>query len=254
LLYLKPDAPTLLFFALLLGQIAYSISVGGDAWEHKGGANRFIALAMPLFFLLFVQALDSLRRTLLKNKPKDWPKLLSQGVLAALVVISLFSFNIIKENDPVDKWTTIKRPIFVPGTQRYVTLGLLLNRITSEDAHVAVVTAGNIIYFADRPGIDMLGKADKVIARSLPHGNGGSFDNVDEVFRPGHNKWDYDHSIVALRPDIVAQIWGSSNEMAPYLEEGGFEYFEIEGFPMYIRIDSENVDWDLVNSLIEAQE
>ena len=52
----------------------------------------------------------------------------------------------------------------------------------------------------------------------------------------------------------MAQIWGSSREMAPYLDAGGFEYFEIEGFPLYIRIDSENIDWDLVNSLIEAQE
>jgi hypothetical protein len=254
LLYPRPDVPTLLFFALLLGQFAYSISVGGDAWEHKGGANRFIALAMPLFFVLFVQALDTLRRTLLKNKAKEWPKLLSQAILVVFVVISLFSFNIIKENDPVDKWTTIKRPIFVPGTQRYVTLGLLIKRITTPSAHIAVATAGNIIYFAERPGIDMLGKADKVIARSQPHDSGGSFDNVDEVFRPGHNKWDYDHSIVALQPDIVAQIWGSSREMAPYLDAGGFEYFEIEGFPLYIRIDSENIDWDLVNSLIEAQE
>lgn len=252
LLYLRPDAPTLLFLALLLAQIGYSIYVGGDAWEHKGGANRFIALAMPLFFVLFIQTLDMLRRAFLKPKAKESARLLSQALLAGFVLISLFSFNIIKENDPVDKWTTIKRPIFVPGTQRYVTLGLLINEITTEDARIAVVTAGNIIYFADRVGVDMLGKADKVIARSQPHDSGGSFDNVDEIFRPGHNKWDYQHSIVDLRPDIVAQIWGSSREMAPYLDAGGYEYFEVEGFPMYIRVDSQNVLWDEVNSRLEA--
>jgi hypothetical protein len=243
-----PEAPTLLFLALLLGQIIYSISVGGDAWEHKGGANRFIALAMPLFFLLFVQTLDKLRRTLLAKKASDWSKLISQSALAALVLVSLFSFNVINENDPVDKWTTLKRPVFVAGTQRYVTLGMLINQITDPDAKIAVVTAGNIIYFAERAGIDMLGKSDKVIARSLPHDRGGSFDNVDEIFRPGHNKWDYDHSIVQLQPDIVAKIWGSSNEMAPYLDAGGYEYFEIDGFPMYIRVDSPYILWDEVNS------
>jgi len=248
LLLLWPDTPTLLLFGLLLGQITYSIYVGGDAWEHKGGANRFIALAMPLFFLLFVQTLDRVRRSLVQIKPGGWSALVSQGMLAALVFTSLFSFNIIKENDAFEKWATLKRPPFVAGNERYVTLGLLINKITDAQARIAVVTAGNIIYFAEREGIDMLGKADKVIARSQPHANGGSFDNVDEIFRPGHNKWDYQHSIVKLRPDIVAQIWGSSQEMDPYLQAGGYEYFRVDGFPLYLRVDSEHVLWDEVNS------
>jgi hypothetical protein len=248
LLLLWPDTPTLLLFGLLLGQIAYSIYVGGDAWEHKGGANRFIALAMPLFFLLFVQTLDKVRRYLMQMKPGARTSLVSQGVLAALVFTSLFSFNIIKENDAFEKWVTLKRPPFVAGTERYVTLGLVIKEITDAQARIAVVTAGSIIYFAERNGVDMLGKADKVIARSQPHANGGSFDNVEEVFRPGHNKWDYQHSIVKLQPDIVAQIWGSSQEMDPYLQAGGYEYFLIDGFPLYIRLDSAHVLWDEVNS------
>jgi hypothetical protein len=125
---------------------------------------------------------------------------------------------------------------------------LVIKEITDAQARIAVVTAGSIIYFAERNGVDMLGKADKVIARSQPHANGGSFDNVEEVFRPGHNKWDYQHSIVKLQPDIVAQIWGSSQEMDPYLQAGGYEYFLIDGFPLYIRLDSAHVLWDEVNS------
>lgn len=251
LLFLWPSAPTQLMFALLLGQIAYSIYVGGDAWEHKGGANRFIALAMPLFLLLFVQVVDKLRRLFIAKRSKGWTPWISQGVLAAVVLASLFSFNVINENEAFAKWSTLKRPTFVAGTQRYVTLGLLINKITDPEAKVAVVTAGNIIYFAERAGIDMLGKSDKVISRTQPHSTGGSFNNVEEIFRPGHSKWDYQHSIVDLSPDIVAQIWGSSREMAPYLDAGGYEYFEIDGFPLYIRVGSENVLWDLVNSLIE---
>jgi len=250
LLLLWPETPTLLLFGLLLGQIGYSFYVGGDAWEHKGGANRFIALAMPLFFLLFVQTLDKLRRSLVQMKSSGWVPLVSQGLLAVFVFTSLFSFNIIKENDAFNKWVTLKRPPFVAGTERYVNLGLLINEITDAQAKIAVVTAGNIIYFAERTGIDMLGKSDKVVARSQPHANGGSFDNVEEIFRPGHNKWDYQHSIVELQPDIVSQIWGSSQEMDPYLEAGGYEYFEIDGFPLYIRVDSEHVHWDLVDSRI----
>lgn len=250
LLALWPDTPTLLFFGLLLGQVAYSIYVGGDAWEHKGGANRFIALAMPLFFLLFVQTLNRIRQVLTPQKGRGWAPVVSHVVMGALVLTSLFSFNVINENDAVAKWSTQKRPIFVAGTQRYVTLGLLINEITDEQAKIAVATAGNIIYFANRAGIDILGKSDKVIARSQPHTATGSFNNVDEIFRPGHNKWDYQHSIVELAPDIVAQIWGSSSEMAPYLEAGHYDYFEIDGFPLYIRLDSEHVLWDVVNSRI----
>jgi hypothetical protein len=253
LLFLQPDPSKLLFFVLLFGQIAYSIYVGGDAWEHKGGANRFIALAMPLFFLLFVQATDKLRQLLLPKKASFTAMMVSQGLLAVFIFTSLFSFNVINENDAFGKWSTLKRPIFVAGTQRYVTLGLLIKEITDRDAKIAVVTAGNIIYFAERTGIDMLGKSDKVIARSQPHENGGSFDNVDEIFRPGHNKWDYQHSITELQPDIVAQIWGSSVEMAPYLEAGGYEYFEIDGFPLHIRVDSVHVLWDIVNSRVGQQ-
>ncbi|MBX3048355.1 MAG: glycosyltransferase family 39 protein [Anaerolineales bacterium] len=244
-----PDKATLLLFALLAGQVAYSIYVGGDAWEHKGGANRFIALAMPLFFLLFVQVLDKLRRRLLQLRPDNWTALASHGVMAALVFTSLFSFNVIHENDARDKWLTIKRPIFVPGTERYTRIGLLINQITTPEARIAVATAGNIIYFAERYGIDMLGKSDKVIASSAPHSAGGTLSNVEDTFRPGHNKWDYQHSIVQLQPDIVAQIWGSSREMAPYLEAGGFEHFELDGYVLYIRTDSPNVLWDQINSL-----
>jgi hypothetical protein len=123
-------------------------------------------------------------------------------------------------------------------------MGLVLNRITEERASIAVVTAGNIIYFAERNGIDMLGKSDKIIARSQPHANDGVLNNVEDLFRPGHNKWDYQHSIVDLQPDIVAQVWGSSVEMDPFLIEGGYEYFEVDGFPIYIRIDSPFILWD----------
>jgi hypothetical protein len=251
LVLLWPESPTLLLFGLLLGQMAYSVYVGGDAWEHKGGANRFIALAMPLFFLLFVQSAGKIRSALAQKKPSDLKRLISHGVLGAFIFTSLFSFNVINENDAFAKWSTLKRPIFVAGTQRYVTLGLLIKEITDEDAKIAVVTAGNIIYFAERYGIDMLGKSDKLIARSQPHQNNGSFDNVDEIFRPGHNKWDYQRSITELQPDIVAQIWGSSTEMAPYLNAGGYEYFLIDGFPLYIKTDSAHVLWDIVNSRIE---
>lgn len=246
LLLLWPETNSLLLIALLAGQAAYSIYVGGDAWEHKGGANRFIAIAMPLFFVLFVHTLEKLRQTLLAVRNAAWLKSASQFLLAAFVITSLFNLNTLRENWSLQKWTLIRQPIFVAGTQRYVEMGLMLKAITQPDALIAVATAGNIVYFAERPAIDLLGKADKVVARSQPHPGGGNFNNVEDIFRPGHNKWDYHYSIGQLQPDIIAQVWGNSSELEPYLQAGGYGYFEVEGFPLYIRTDSPHILWDAI--------
>ena len=83
LLLLWPDNVSLLMLALLAGQAAYSIYVGGDAWEHKGGANRFIAIAMPLFFVVFMHTLERLRQTLLSVRSNRWLVPLSYLLLVA---------------------------------------------------------------------------------------------------------------------------------------------------------------------------
>jgi hypothetical protein len=242
-----PESSTLLMLALLAGQAAYSIYVGGDAWEHKGGANRFIAIAMPLFFVLFMQTLEKLRATFLTIRSNRWLVPLSHMLLALFAVASLFNLNTLRENYSFEKWALIRRPIFVAGNERYLNMGLMLNSITDTDATVALATAGNIAYFSERYSIDLLGKADKVIARSAPHESGGSFNNVEDIFRPGHNKWDYEHSIAGLQPDIIAQVWGDSSELEPYLQSGNYIFIEVQGFPLYLRADSEHILWDLIS-------
>ena len=247
LLALWPSHANWLLLALIAGQAAYSIYVGGDAWEHKGGANRFIAIAMPLFFTLFVVTLNQLREALVKLGQQKWLPKLSQAILALFVVVSLFNFNTLRENFSLEKWTLqFDPPIFVAGTQRYTELGLTLKSITEEPATIAVATAGNIVYFAERSAIDLLGKADKVIARSQPHANNGVLNNVEDIFRPGHNKWDYEYSIGQLAPDIIAQVWGNSGELEPYLQAGNYGYYEVDGFPLYIKNDSPYVLWDQI--------
>ena len=43
--------------ALFLSQVAYSIYVGGDAWEWWGGSNRSISIVMLLFFVLLASSI-----------------------------------------------------------------------------------------------------------------------------------------------------------------------------------------------------
>jgi hypothetical protein len=79
---------------------------------------------------------------------------------------------------------------------RMLRLGLAIRAATTPEARVAVVWAGTLPYFASRHAIDLLGKADPVVAHGPP---------ATAAFFPGHNKWNLQHSLVDLRPDLVVQ-------------------------------------------------
>ena len=95
---------------------------------------------------------------------------------------------------------------------RYSRLGLLLARSTPKDFRIAVVAAGATPYFSDRPTEDMLGKNDKVIAHEKPRG----------VFSPGHDKWDYQHSLGAQNPSMIIELADVTPEDEAYIAKLGF--------------------------------
>ena len=67
-------------------------------------------------------------------------------------------------------------------------------------------------------------------------------------FLPGHMKWDYDYSISALKPDVIAQLYGvTAEEIDPLLM---YDYWKVlmDGFVLHMRMDSPHIHWDLVNS------
>jgi hypothetical protein len=96
-----------------------------------------------------------------------------------------------------------------------VSSALQLRDATGPDVSIAVVTAGAVPYYSERPSIDLLGKSDPVIAASDPH---------DIPFHPGHDKWDYEYSIGALRPDLVVQLWHEDQSVRTLLEQLGYEH------------------------------
>jgi hypothetical protein len=242
LLLRKPDRRVYLLLFLLAAQSAYSVYVGGDAWEHKGGANRFIAPAMPGFFVLFVVALDWIRESIVRaaGREREWLGKAANLALIPIVVTSLFSFNMLNEMDSFQKWSTIKRPIFVTGNEQHTHMGLLVRSLTTEDASIAVVSAGAITYFSERVSIDLLGKADKVIAHVEPRQLKGISDDVD--FRPGHNKWDYAFSIGELQPDLVVQLWSHAEEAQPFLAD--YTLIKVGEYQMYFKNDSPDILWE----------
>src|ERR1051326_8084681 len=64
-LLLRHDKRIWLLFWTVAAQMAYSVYVGGDAWEYWGGSNRYISIAMPGFFVLLSLALFRLSRLII---------------------------------------------------------------------------------------------------------------------------------------------------------------------------------------------
>jgi hypothetical protein len=243
----RRDWQVALLALVLLGQTAYSVSVGGDAWEHHGGANRYIVLAMPLFFVGFSwSAVELAKRaagnfTVKKAAEAGW-----RAAFALIFSLSLLNFNALNgEWKSIERWNLSRRPDYVAGGDRNLQIALALEQVTKPGASIAVIGAGTIPYLLpDRYAIDILGKADPYIA----HQNVRTPMGIPDIpnMRPGHMKWDYAHTFGKLKPDVIVSIWeGTGEEAAPYLEE--YVYAAIaEKIRVYLRKDSPNILWDKV--------
>lgn len=245
-LLFRRGKPVLLLTATFWAWVGYSLYVGGDAWEHHGGANRFIAIGMPAFFILFSLALDHLRRWLpqaLANNPLLSRRRLNTA-LGVFILLSMCSFNALLDTTSLLNWALLDTPQFVAGTKRYVEISRVVDQISTTDASVAVVTAGNIPYFSQRYSIDLLGKSDVEVAHTQPH-LGGLF---DFDYRPGHDKWDLAYSIGTYAPDVIAQSWegeGYIDDLLPAIK-GKYLRVKVENYPMWLKKDSPNVYWEKV--------
>jgi hypothetical protein len=230
-------------------QLAYSIYVGGDAWEYWGGSNRYICIAMPGFFVLLSYGVFHISRAAavaLNGSPTpagvaDW---LKASIFPLLIVYCIVSLNSIYGVDALAELSLFHAP-FHSGTDDEnsdeVEQALLLKQITSPAATIAVARAGTIPYFSDRYSIDELGKNDKHVAREAMRATGGLRRLID--FRPGHMKVDYAYSIGVLKPDVVAQLWEHAEEATPALKQS-YTGVRLQGKCLYFRKGSANVIWE----------
>jgi hypothetical protein len=205
----------------------YSIWVGGDYAEVEvDAANRFITQGMPALIILFSLVADriiwdliSTTRPTAQSKPRG-QAIISIGVaLAALLVIS---------GKPWIDWAINNSPL-LKADMRRVKVGLAIADYTSPQATIAVHAAGQIPYYSDRRTIDLLGLNDPVIAKGP----------VTGPFYPGHDKWNYDYSIMQLKPDLIADNWV---KLGDYMK-GKSEYQELDN-GMYLRKNSSLVNVD----------
>jgi len=247
LLLFRRDWKVILPIAIILGQLVYSVYVGGDAWEHHGGANRYICVAMPLFFALLAASVEELRRrgAALLGRTK-LAEIGSRGVWAACFVIALLNFNLLMGDwKSIERWNLARRPDYVAGSDANLSIALALRNTTTPDASIAVLGAGTIPYLLpENRVLDILGKTDPVIAHE-PVRTPMSIEDVPEM-RPGHMKWDYARTFGELKPDVIVSIWpGTDKEAAPYLEN--YELGLIApGIKVYLREASPNILWEKV--------
>ena len=244
--FFRRDWRVTLLWLVFLAQAAYSVYVGGDAWEHKGGANRFISIAIPLFFVLFAWTLEEIKKTVASRWPGKVAMVLSNSVMILLVLFSIGNFNaLLSDWKNVERWLLRRRATFVAGNEQNIYYAVSLEKITKPGASMAVVGAGTTPYLLpDRYAIDLLGKADPVIAHGPIRFPMGIADIPN--MRPGHMKWNYAHSIGELKPDVIVLLWeGTGDEFEPYKDNyviGGAG----DGTWFLLRKDSPNILWDQV--------
>ena len=116
-----------------------------------------------------------------------------------------------------------------------VSRGTALRQATTDDAVIATVWAGNPAYYAGRAMIDLLGKSDPVIARLEPE-----ITDWRNLY-PGHNKWDYAHSIGVLKPDVIFQLWMPTPADLEMISSLGYDEACLGDALVRIRRDSLNL-------------
>ena len=238
-----------LLLGLVLGQFAFSVYAGGDAWEWFHFPNRYLSVGLPIAFVLLSLVMTPSaapgRETAVVVLP-----LLGAGFCVQALCCGYGNFAIVpgclilagalwvfrqhrrRQLDaagcgtlaalslcyivncvPVSDWLIHRLSgYFIDDDANNIRIGLLLHRSTPPNARIAFVKAGAAAYFAEREAIDLLGKCDPVVARAAPV----------VPFYPGHNKWNYRYSIGELKPDLVVTLWKATPADETRMTEWGY--------------------------------
>jgi hypothetical protein len=232
----KRTQETNLLLVLIGIATAYSIYVGGDAWEEAGGANRYLLPVMPLYFILLFRMIEELwQRVGEHTRVKRWG-------LAIPIVLLYLGFNTpnVTAYNPnsLEDLLLLGKPYAVREHAARIEQAKWIDEHTTPKATIAVAWAGITPYFAERKYFDMYGKVDPVISRleAKPY----QFASNLTAFFPGHNKWNYGYTLGALKPDIITGLI----EHAPRpenIEQAYYEYREGD-VALWIRQGSNEVD------------
>jgi hypothetical protein len=231
-------------YIIFTTQLIYSIYVGGDALEIYGGSNRFIAIVMPILFILFSIFLSRVKENLVSVSKHS---VLTNNILLVSIFVSLLNFNNIKiDVNSISVWLLLKEPVYKAEVN--VKIAKIIEKITNNKTRIAIIWAGTTPYFVERYYIDLLGKNDKFVGREKMR-----ILSTDKLIRyisflPGHMKWNYQYSLGQLKPDIVILI--NENLYKEYYQEANFYlsklYLKVKygNHGIYILKGTKNVSYD----------
>jgi hypothetical protein len=209
--------PSVLFAAIS----AYSVYVGGDAWEMPLNmrANRFVVYAMPQVFLLF--------NALVSESAGRLGTLGRRRFVAIATVFGLMTADgLWLAARSGENWLdlAVARPPLLADS--YASLyGELrsLQGILGPTAVVATACAGIPAYFSDYQMADLLGYNDRHVAR-LPPALPLALEDYQR-FTPGHMKWDYAYLLAHDHPDaIMRPVAVGRGDTRRLLTAAGYRY------------------------------
>lgn len=203
--------------AIFVLYCAYSVWVGGDAWdldtEVPVRANRYFSFVLPLLFVLLNGALNQVLDAWAQRRGhgEGYPtRLATVGAASVLGVLLLNGLWPQGRDQTTDRaWHLMAgtdRPPLTDSHRIVIRQLQRLQRQVEPDATVATAWAGIPAYFSDYKMVDILGFNDRHVARQ-PSRLPGDEDHPT-VFRPGHDRWDFDYLLKDVRPDAFFQIWG----------------------------------------------
>lgn len=200
---LRRDRRYQLPLAVIVLYCAYTVWVGGDAWDLDLPirVNRYIAFVLPLLFVV----LNGLLNRVLAGKGEMAGRLTA----GAAAVLGVLLVNGLWPRGTDEAWSLAlgaSRPPVVSSHQEVYGQLDKLNRVVKPGATVATAWAGIPAYFTDYRMVDILGYNDRFTARQ-PSRLAIDEDHL-ENFRPGHDKWDFVRLLTDVRPDAFFQIWG----------------------------------------------
>jgi arabinofuranosyltransferase len=233
----------LLLVLVALAFLYYQIWVGGDAWPPYW---RIITPAMMLILVLALQGIIKIVELVARKYPVD-------SIFQGMAVLGLTLLLLAVLN--IDFWPELMlltRPYEAKSNENHVNTAIAINHLTTPAATIGVSSAGTVPYYSDRFAIDFLGKSDKYIAR-LPPDLTGTAHYYKMLSLPGHNKYDLNYSIKTLRPTYV-QIAGWGNQILDDWVEARYATVNYKGVKLYLRKDSEDVLWDIVDQLPASED
>jgi hypothetical protein len=166
--------------------------------------------------------------------------------MVALGLLTLLQINCYQFNsfNSLAQCLLLQKPHELSGHESMLRAALSIKQTTTPQARVAVIWAGIIPYFSERPPVDLLGKNDRTIA----YGPNQPFEPPPFDFFasapvaycwPGHTKRDYRYSVGELSPDLI-QPWNGMQEIEDILKEK-YVLMRLAGEQLFVKKDSKEI-------------